>query len=116
MQKGIYIVMGQLTVKEFIEALFETQRKPPAFAMPAWAEAVISFETLNKRHTNPDEGGFANGYRAFGISLLNAAMILSTEAVHEQTLCKQWVELGSGKCQLANEEIYSVPCNPCWLD
>ena len=69
MQKGIYIVMGQLTVKEFIEALFETQRKPPAFAMPAWAEAVISFETLNKRHTNPDEGGFTNGYRTTVIPL-----------------------------------------------
>ena len=70
MQKGIYIVTGQLTVNEFIEALFEAQREPPAFAMPAWAEAVISLETLNKRHTNLDEGGFANGYEAFGISLL----------------------------------------------
>ena len=62
MRKGIYIVIVHLTVNEFIEALFEAQREPPAFAMPACAEAVISFETLIKRHTNLDEGDFANCY------------------------------------------------------
>ena len=83
MQKGMQVGMGQLTTNEFTEALFEAQREPPAFAMPAFAEAVISFETLIKRHTNLDEGDFANGSDAFGISLFHSAMIPSKEAVHE---------------------------------
>ena len=75
--------MGQLTVSEFIEALFEAQMEPPAYAMPTCAEAAIAFETLIKRHTNLDEGDFANGSDAFGISLFHSAMIPSKEAVHE---------------------------------
>ena len=58
--------MGRLTISEFIEALFEAQMEPPAYAMPTCAEAAIAFETLIKRHTNLDEGEFANGSGAFG--------------------------------------------------
>ena len=49
MQKGMQVGMGQLTANEFTEALFEAQREPPAFAMPAFALSLQYFYQILRK-------------------------------------------------------------------
>lgn len=83
LDKELQLVMGELNIDELIEALLEVQRKPPAFAMAACADAVIAFENLIKRHTNLDADDIENACGALSIALFNAATTQTAEAVYE---------------------------------